>query len=124
MQNPVKERIVKLREEKTQISEANRLHLQGGKKQIPGAAGITNVGFKDCRKSSDELARSLTGKNHEPTDAEPPESLTETTEELMASGSLKLRRQVEHLTYARFSELSSNHRTDLNVGGHHGGYPQ
>ena len=29
-----------------------------------------------------------------------------------------------HLTYARFSELSSNHRTDLNVGRHHGGYPQ
>jgi len=29
-----------------------------------------------------------------------------------------------NLTYARFSELSSNHRTDLNVGGHHGGYPQ
>ena len=28
-----------------------------------------------------------------------------------------------NLTYARFSELSSNHRTDLNVGGHHGGYP-
>jgi hypothetical protein len=52
MQNPVKERIVKLREEKAQISEANRLHLHGGKKQIPGAAGITGVGFKDCRKSS------------------------------------------------------------------------
>ena len=29
-----------------------------------------------------------------------------------------------HLTYARFSELSSNHRTDLNVEKHHGGYPQ
>ena len=29
-----------------------------------------------------------------------------------------------NLTYARFSELSSNHRTDLNVGRHHGGYPQ
>lgn len=29
-----------------------------------------------------------------------------------------------NLTYARFSELSSNHCTDLNVGGHHGGYPQ
>jgi hypothetical protein len=29
-----------------------------------------------------------------------------------------------NLSYARFSELSSNHRTDLNVGGHHGGCPQ
>lgn len=29
-----------------------------------------------------------------------------------------------HLSYARFSELSSNHRTDLNVGGHRNGYPQ
>jgi restriction system protein len=49
----------------------------------------------------DELARSLTGKNHEPTDAEPPESLTETPEELMASGCLKLRRQVEQEILAR-----------------------
>ena len=30
MQNPVKERIVKLRDEMAQISEANRLYLQGG----------------------------------------------------------------------------------------------
>jgi hypothetical protein len=37
MQQPVKERIVKLREEIAQISEANRLYLEGGKK-IPGAA--------------------------------------------------------------------------------------
>jgi hypothetical protein len=29
-----------------------------------------------------------------------------------------------HLSYARFSESSSNHRTDLNVWGHHGGCPQ
>src|ERR1700730_6898214 len=29
-----------------------------------------------------------------------------------------------YLSYARFSELSSNHRTDLNVGGHYGGCPQ
>jgi hypothetical protein len=28
------------------------------------------------------------------------------------------------LSYARFSELSSNHRTDLNVGGHQNGCPQ
>jgi hypothetical protein len=38
MQNPVKERIVKLREEIAQISEANRLYLQGGKKKPHGAA--------------------------------------------------------------------------------------
>ena len=37
MQQPVKERIAKLREEIAQISEANRLYLQRGKK-IPGAA--------------------------------------------------------------------------------------
>jgi hypothetical protein len=48
MQNPVKERITKLRDEMAQMSEANRLHLNGGEKQ--GAAGIPNVGFKDCRK--------------------------------------------------------------------------
>jgi hypothetical protein len=38
MQNPVKDRIVKLREEIAEISEANRLNIQGGKK-IAGAAG-------------------------------------------------------------------------------------
>ena len=37
MQQPVKERIGKLREEIAEISEANRQHMQGGKK-IPGAA--------------------------------------------------------------------------------------
>jgi hypothetical protein len=36
MQQPVKERIAKLREEIAQIREANRQYLQGGKK-IPGA---------------------------------------------------------------------------------------
>jgi hypothetical protein len=39
MQNPVKERIVKLREEIAQISEANRQYLHGGKKKLSGAAG-------------------------------------------------------------------------------------
>jgi hypothetical protein len=34
MQNPVKERIVKLREEIAQISEANRLYLQCGKNKL------------------------------------------------------------------------------------------
>jgi hypothetical protein len=37
MQQPVKDRIRKLREEIAEIREANRLYLQGGKK-IPGAA--------------------------------------------------------------------------------------
>ncbi len=37
MQEPVRERIEKLREEIAQIREANRLYLQGGKKP-PGAA--------------------------------------------------------------------------------------
>jgi hypothetical protein len=36
MPRPIKERIAKLREEIAEISEANRLYLQGGKK-IPGA---------------------------------------------------------------------------------------
>jgi hypothetical protein len=35
MQNPVKDRIVKLREEIAEISEANRLYVEGGRK-IPG----------------------------------------------------------------------------------------
>jgi hypothetical protein len=39
MQNPIKERIVKLRQEIAEISEANRLYLQGGKKKLHGAAG-------------------------------------------------------------------------------------
>jgi hypothetical protein len=37
MPYPVKERIVKLREEIAQISEANRLYMQSGK-QVHGAA--------------------------------------------------------------------------------------
>ena len=37
MQSPVKERIAKLRDEIVQISEANRLYVQGGKK----ASGAT-----------------------------------------------------------------------------------
>jgi hypothetical protein len=32
MQNPIKERIVKLRYEIAQVSESNRLYLRGGKK--------------------------------------------------------------------------------------------
>jgi len=37
MQEPVKERIAKMREEIAQITEANRLYLKGGKK-MPGSA--------------------------------------------------------------------------------------
>jgi len=37
VQDPVKDRIGKLRQEISHISEANRLYLKGGKK-IPGAA--------------------------------------------------------------------------------------
>ena len=47
MQNPIKERIVKLREEIAEISEANRLYLQGGKK-IPGDPDHERR-LKDCR---------------------------------------------------------------------------
>jgi hypothetical protein len=50
MQNPVKDRIVKLREEIAQLSEADHLYSQGGKK-LHGAAGITHVGFNECKKS-------------------------------------------------------------------------
>ena len=39
MQSPVKERILKLREEIAQISEADRLYLNGAKKKMPGTAG-------------------------------------------------------------------------------------
>jgi hypothetical protein len=38
MQNPVRERIAKLREEMAQLTEAHRLYSQGGKK-LHGAAG-------------------------------------------------------------------------------------
>ena len=37
MQNPVKERIAKLRDEIAQLSEANRLYLRSGKKKIDAA---------------------------------------------------------------------------------------
>jgi len=52
MQNPLKERIAKLRDEIAQISEANRLYFHGSKNEDTGRAGVTNVGFKGCRKSS------------------------------------------------------------------------
>jgi hypothetical protein len=37
MQNPVKERIAKLRDEIAQLSEANRLYLRSGKNKIDAA---------------------------------------------------------------------------------------
>jgi uncharacterized small protein (DUF1192 family) len=51
MQNPVEERIAKLRDEIAQINEANRLYLHGGKKKYRAQRGITNVAFSDYRKS-------------------------------------------------------------------------
>ena len=50
MQQPVKERIAKLREEIAQISEAKRLYLQNGKNKL-GAVGDHAVAFNGCRKS-------------------------------------------------------------------------
>ncbi len=61
MQNPVKDRIVKLREEIAQISEANRLYIQGSYR---AQLEITNDAFKDCRKSLTNWWRSPTGKNY------------------------------------------------------------
>jgi len=55
MQNPVKERIVKLREEIAQISEANRLYLHGGKKKIPGTAGDQERRLQRLQEILDEL---------------------------------------------------------------------
>jgi hypothetical protein len=55
MQNPVKERIVKLREEIAQISETNRLYSHGGKKKIPGAAGDHERRLQRLQEILDEL---------------------------------------------------------------------
>jgi hypothetical protein len=54
MQNPVKDRIVKLREEIAQISEANRQYMQGGKK-IPGSAGDNERRLQRLQEILDEL---------------------------------------------------------------------
>jgi hypothetical protein len=54
MQNPVKERIVKLREEIAQISEANRQYMQGGKK-VPGSAGDHERRLQRLQEILDEL---------------------------------------------------------------------
>jgi hypothetical protein len=56
MQNPVKDRIVKLREEIAQLSEANRQHMQGGKKKkIPGAEGDHERRLQRLQEILDEL---------------------------------------------------------------------
>jgi hypothetical protein len=54
MQNPVKERIVKLREEIAQISEANRVYSHGGKK-LHGAAGDQERRLQRLQEILDEL---------------------------------------------------------------------
>jgi hypothetical protein len=55
MQNPVKERIAKLRDEIAQISEVNRLYLHGGKKKTPGAAGDHERRLQRLQEILDEL---------------------------------------------------------------------
>ena len=54
MQNPVKERIVKLREEIAQISEANRQYMGSGKK-IPGSGGDHERRLQRLQEILDEL---------------------------------------------------------------------
>jgi hypothetical protein len=54
MQNPVKERITKLREEIAQISEANRLYLKTGRK-MPGSVGDHERRLQRLQKILDEL---------------------------------------------------------------------
>jgi len=54
MQNPVKGRIVKLREEIAQISEENRLYLRGGKKRH-GATGDHERRLQRLQEILDEL---------------------------------------------------------------------
>ena len=53
MQQPVKERIAKLREEIAQISEANRQYLQGGK--MPGSASDQERRLQRLQEILDEL---------------------------------------------------------------------
>jgi hypothetical protein len=54
MQNPVKERIAKLRDEIAQISEENRLYLKGGK-QPHGATGDHERRLQRLQEILDEL---------------------------------------------------------------------
>jgi hypothetical protein len=55
MQNPVKERIAKLREEISQISEANRLYMGGGKR-MPGSLGDHERRLQRLQEIKEELA--------------------------------------------------------------------
>ena len=55
MLNPVKERIVKLREEIAQVSEANRLYLHGGKKKAHSAAADHERRLQRLQEILDEL---------------------------------------------------------------------
>ncbi len=54
MQKPVKERIVKLRQEIAEISEANRLYLQGTKR-MPLAAADQERRLQRLQEILDEL---------------------------------------------------------------------
>jgi hypothetical protein len=55
MQNPVKERIAKLREEIAEISASNRVYLQGKKRNIQGAAGNHERRLQRLQEILDEL---------------------------------------------------------------------
>jgi hypothetical protein len=55
MQNPVKERIAKLRDEIVRISKASRLYLSGGKKKIGDAGGDHARRLQRLQEILDEL---------------------------------------------------------------------
>ena len=55
MQNPVKERIAKLRDEIAEISETNRLYLHGGKRKPHGAAVDHERRLQRLQEILDEL---------------------------------------------------------------------
>jgi len=55
MQKPVKERIVKLREEIAEISGASRVYLQGNKR-TPGASADQERRLQRLQEIMDELA--------------------------------------------------------------------
>jgi hypothetical protein len=57
MQNPVKERIKNLREEIAQISEANRLYLQGRKTHMTCAVADNERRLQRLQEILDELMR-------------------------------------------------------------------
>jgi hypothetical protein len=54
MQNPIEERIVKLRKEIAEISEANRLYMLGSKK-MPGATADNERRLQRLQEILDEL---------------------------------------------------------------------